>query len=430
MAIMAKKSKNVKAVLDVTSDGASLDESVGIESEQVKPKKKKKKSEKEIPDMSVDATRESLDPEAVEKSTKKEKKKKSKIEKSEAKVENIKECTAEVNSDDVNKTEKKKNEKLSNGNSSTGGSSTLNGGEKVFRKEKSSIRSSKQRLQADHDYIVSFFEAMHIPKHKKDGEEDEWEEEDDGIETKEEKEKRIKPGGTKRAASSHELRERLQAKLEQLRGKKLGVFESKRQKKLKQKIASIEKKKLADQEMKQKLMTIGKNAGNLNKVINKEVESTGAKVLKPGVKTEKGVVFSKFDFKDDMIPKEAKKSLDPQAALNKLKKNQEKIKLWEEKGKHDKAKTIENNIAWENAIGKAQGEKVKDDEFLLKKSIQKQKQIKKSSKKKWEARAEGVKAKGNAAADKRDGNISKRKKEKHAKKMKTLSARGRNVPGS
>jgi len=423
MAIMAKKSKNVKAVLDVTSDGASLDESVGIESEQVKPKKKKKKLEKEILDMSVDETT-SLKPAAVEKPTKKEKKKKSKIEKSEDKVNNINTCTAEVSSDDVNSNEKKKNQKLSNGNS------TLNEGEEVSRKEKSSIRSSKQRLQADHDYIVSFFEAMHIPKHKKDGEEDEWEEEDDGIETKEEKEKRIKPGGTKRAASSQELRERLQAKLEQLRGKKLGVFESKRQKKLKHKIASIEKKKLADQEMKQKLMTIGKNAGNLNKVINKEVESMGAKVLKPSVKTEKGVVFSKFDFKDDMIPNEAKKNLDPQAALNKLKKNQEKIKLWEEKGKHEKAKTIEKNIAWENAIGKAQGEKVKDDEYLLKKSIQKQKQIKKSSKKKWEARAEGVKAKGNAAADKREGNISKRKKEKHAKKMKTLSARGRNVPGS
>ena len=43
----------------------------------------------------------------------------------------------------------------------------------------------------------------------------------------------------------------------------MGIFESKRQKKLKRKIASIEKKKLADQELKQKLMTIGKNAGNM-----------------------------------------------------------------------------------------------------------------------------------------------------------------------
>merc|ERR1712025_984283 len=187
------------------------------------------------------------------------------------------------------------------------------------------------------------------------------------------------------------------------------------QKKLKRKIAGIEKKKLADQELKQKLMTIGKNAGNLNKVINKEVESMGVKVSKPGVKTEKGVVFSKFDFKDDMIPEEAKKNLDPKQALNKLKKNQEKIKLWEERGKLEKAKTIENNIAWENALGKAQGEKVKDDEYLLKKSIKKQQQIKKSSKKKWDARSDGVKAKGSAAADKREENLNKRKQDKKSK---------------
>merc|ERR1739838_278026 len=128
-------------------------------------------------------------------------------------------------------------------------------------------------------------------------------------------------------------------------------------------------------------------------------------VTKPGVKTEKGVVFSKLDFKDN-------------------------IKLWEEKGKTEKAKNIENNIAWENALGKAQGEKVKDDVHLLKKSIKKQKQIKNSSKNKWEARAEGVKNKETAFVEKREGNMDKRKKEKKAKKMKTLVARGRHVPGS
>merc|ERR1712025_719371 len=307
--------------------------------------------------------------------------------------------------------------------------SNSNGQDAPKRGGKSLARSSKQRLQADHEYVMSLLGAMHIPNHQKN-EEEEFEEDDDGIETKEEKEKRIKPGGTSRAASSQELRDRLQAKLEELRGGKLGSFESKRQKKIKRKIAAIEKQKIADQEMKQKLMTIGKNAGNLNKVINKEVESLGVKMSKPSVKTEKGVVFSKFDFKDDMIPKEPKKNLDPKLALTKIKKNQEKIKLWEEKGKHEKAKAIENNIAWDNALGKAQGEKVKDDEYLLKKSIQKQQQIKKSSKKKWDARADGVKAKGSAAADKREENLNKRKQDKKAKKMKRLAAKGRNVPGS
>jgi len=411
MAIMAKKSKNVKAALDVTSDGASIDENVDIESEPVAKKKKKKSKAGGELDNTVGANTEGI------KSSKKEKKKKQKVNKDESLLEDMETSLSTV-SENLNKTDK---------NSEVVVSTTKSDVQK--KDGKSIARSCKQRLQADHDYIVSFLDALHIPNHKKD-EEEEFEEDDDGVETKEEKEKRIKPGATSRASSSQELRDRLQAKLEELRGRKLGVFESKRQKKLKRKIASIEKKKLADQELKQKLMTIGKNAGNLNKVINKEVESMGAKVSKPGVKTEKGVVFSKFDFKDDMIPKEAKKNVDPKLALNKIKKNQEKIKLWEEKGKHEKAKTIENNIAWENAIGKAQGEKVKDDEYLLKKSIKKQEQIKKSSKKKWDARADGVKAKGAAAAGKREDNLNKRKQDKKAKKMKKLAAKGRNVPGS
>jgi len=425
MAIMAKKSKKVKAALEVNSDGASVDENVSIESESVPKKKKKVKAEKENLEVTVDQIPESTETVAVEKSAKKEKKKKSKIETHEVELENL-DISPVVNNDTLSKKEKKKLKK------SQDSTSKITNGEDGTKKDARSVaRTSKQRLQADHDYIVSFLDAMHIPNHKKDDdEEDEFEEDHEGSETKEEKEKRIKPGGTSRAASSQELRDRLQARLEELRGRKLGVFESKRQKKLKRKLASIEKKKLADQDMKQKLMTIGKNAGNLNKVINKEVEPLGVKVAKPSVKTEKGVVFSKFDFKDDMAPKEEKKNADPKAALDKIKKSKEKIKLWEEKGKPEKAKNIENKIAWDNALGKAEGEKVKDDEFLLKKSIKKQKQIKNSSKKKWDARAEGVKAKETAFVEKREGNMLKRKKAKKAKTMKTLAARGRHVPGS
>eukprot|EP00090_Calanus_glacialis_P026759 TRINITY_DN42062_c0_g1_i1.p1 TRINITY_DN42062_c0_g1~~TRINITY_DN42062_c0_g1_i1.p1 ORF type:complete len:422 (+),score=182.32 TRINITY_DN42062_c0_g1_i1:48-1313(+) len=420
MAIMAKKSKKVKAALEVSSDGASVDENVSIAPEPSSTKKKKVKSDKENLEITVS---ESMDISTVEKSSKKEKKKKSKTENSEVESETVDTSTVDV-SDTLSNKEKKKLKKLS--------TPTLvsTNGDGPKKSATSVVRSSKQRLKADHDYIASFLAAMHIPNHKKDEEGEEFEEDEEGSETKEEKEKRIKPGGTSRAASSQELRDRLQAKLEELRGRKLGANESKRQKKMKRKLASIEKKKLADEELKQKLMTIGKNAGNLNKVINKEVESMGAKVTKPGVKTEKGVVFSKFDFKDDMAPKEVKKKLDPQAALDKIKKNKDKIKLWEDKGKTEKAGNIGTKIAWENALGKAQGEKVKDDEFLLKKSIKKNKQIKNSSKKKWDGRAEGVKAKEKAFVEKREGNMLKRKKEKKAKTMKTLVAKGRHLPGS
>merc|ERR1719244_1867603 len=82
-------------------------------------------------------------------------------------------------------------------------------------------------------------------------------------------------------------------------------------------------------ELKQKLMQIGINAGKKGSTIGKEVEAMGGKMTKPGVKTDKGVVFSKFDFQE--MEKEKKKNLDPETALRKIQKSKDKIKLWEEK---------------------------------------------------------------------------------------------------
>ena len=115
--------------------------------------------------------------------------------------------------------------------------------------------------------------------------------------------------------------------------------------------------------------------------------------------------------------------------MKKIQKSKEKVKLWESKGKSDKARNIENNIAWENATAKAMGEKVKDDETLLKKAIKKKQQIKGSKKKKWESRVESVESKKAGKQSKREENISKRKKEKKDKKMKHAVAKGRHVPG-
>merc|ERR1719210_42531 len=155
-----------------------------------------------------------------------------------------------------------------------------------------------------------------------------------------------KPG--ERAANREELQERLKKKMEELRGS-----------------YGPNDKEKEGKELKQKLMQIGINAGKKGATIGKEVEAMGGKMTKPGVKTDKGVVFSKFDFQE-MEKEKKRQSLDPATALKKIQKSKEKVKLWDEKGKSDKARKIENNIAWENATAKAMGEKVKDDETLLK----------------------------------------------------------------
>jgi len=382
MVTMAKKAKKDKSVVITPDEAAIVTENVS--DEDLKPSKKKKKKNKRKEENSDE--NENLETEVMSP--------KKKI-----------------------KTEDKLN------------SDTISDEKVIEKKQGSVVRSAKERMKTDFSYITSFLGAIHIPKHK-NAEDDILDDCDDDDETLEEKQKRVRPGDTSRANTREELQQRLQAKLEELRGQKAdGTNSKKAEKKLKKKLAKIEKKKKESEELKQKLMTVGRNAGKKGNLM-KAAESLGAVAKKPGVKTPKGVVFSKFDFKDEVkSSKDPKKNLDPQAALNKLKKNKEKIKMWEEKGRSDKASKIENNIAWENAMKKAQGEKVKDDVSLLKKSIKKQKQIKTSSKKKWEKRADEVKNKESAFVEKRETNLNKRIKEKKDKKMKKLAAKGRHVPG-
>jgi len=381
---MAKKAKKEKSVVVTPDEAAAVTENVSDEAEELKPSKKKKKKNKRKDENSEE--NENLETEVMSPMKK------------------------------IKTEDKLNSESISD--------------EKVIEKKGGSVvRSAKERMKTDFSYITSFLGAIHIPRHKTN-DEDILDACDDDEETLEEKQKRVRPGDTSRANNREELQERLQAKLEELRGQKSdGQNSKKAERKLKKKLAKIEKKKKESEELKQKLMTVGRNAGKKGNLM-KAAESLGAVPKKPGVKTSKGVVFSKFDFKDEIkSSKDPKKNLDPQAALNKLKKNKEKIKMWEDKGRSDKASKIENNIAWDNALKKAQGEKVKDDVTLLKKSIKKQKQIKSSSKKKWEKRADEVKSKESAFVEKRETNLNKRIKEKKDKTMKKLAAKGRHVPG-
>merc|ERR1719383_131070 len=200
-------------------------------------------------------------------------------------------------------------------------------------------------------------------------------------------------------------------------------------KKLKKKMKKADLKKQKKSELKQKLMKVGKSAGNLNK-IKKEVLENPDHVTPVNPKGK--VVFSKFDFTSNEVanPDTKKKHLDPKAALAKIAKKKEKLDSMKEKGLTDKVKRIEDKSAWQTAIDKAEGVKVKDDVELLKKSLKRQEQRKKSSKKKWEQRAENVEKKMGARQDKRKDNLQKRKKDVKDNKKKKSIKRGRLIPGA
>lgn len=426
MAVMAKKSKKAKSATEPTVEAAAgdLEVQVAPEPAEEKPEKKRKKAKAEKADTNGDAVGDletNGDLEPAEKPEKKKKKGK-KAEKADTNGDVI----VNGNTDD-------KNNIVTNGVKAVveePSETVLEAAtdEKPGVKAKGSVvKSAKIRMKEDLAYMTDFMSFLHIPQHRRGDEEEEGR-----GELSEEVRERLflnkRPG--ERAASREELQDRLKKKMEELRGS-FGPNDKKKAKKLKRRMAALEKGK-DNNELKQKLMEIGINAGKKSQTIAKEVESMGGswqggKVTKPGVKTDKGVVFSKFDFQE--MEKEKKKTLDPATALKKIQKSKDKIKLWEEKGKTEKVKNIESSIAWDNALGKSQGEKIKDDETLLKKAIKKKTQIKGSKKKKWDARVEAVEHRKDGKQSKREENISKRKKDKKDKKKKHAVADGRHVPG-
>lgn len=285
--------------------------------------------------------------------------------------------------------------------------------------KQSNIRTVKKRLESDCDYIVGLMASFHIPPQLREGDEDS---EDDEMYVKEgDRKKMKKEQAENRAANQEELQERLKAKLDELKGKKVVGSEANQKKKMKKQLAMIEKKKALKDEnkLKQKLMKIGgQNAGGGgNKVKMEALDAAGGKAVKP-VKTSSGkVVFSKFDFTEEAAVAEKKHDIDPKAALKQIEKKKEKIKVLEDRGKTEKIKVLEDKAAWATAMDRAEGTIIKDDVTLLKKSIKKMDQRKKSSKNKWEDRKDQTEKRIEGKQSKRTDNLQKRKKEKKEKKM-------------
>ncbi|XP_053601722.1 surfeit locus protein 6 homolog [Plodia interpunctella] len=153
-----------------------------------------------------------------------------------------------------------------------------------------------------------------------------------------------------------------------------------------------------------------------------------ANIAKPVFNNDGKLVFSKFDFASDSRKERNHKSgeKDPRKILDNLKQQQEKIRQLEET-EDCKAKEVKEKVAWKTVLQKAEGQKVKDDPTLLKKSIKRMEQQKKQSKKQWENRIKSVEQKKEERQKKRKENIGKKKKEKKSKIVKAAVKRGRVV---
>lgn len=179
-----------------------------------------------------------------------------------------------------------------------------------------------------------------------------------------------------------------------------------------------------------KLLRAQKSIKKENDVKNEEVHNEeNAENSKPVFNKEDKIVFSKFDFSDIGTKKVKKQEKDPKKLLEKLEKQKEKIEKLKESGDIEKAVEIKEKTAWKNALAKAEGIKVKDDPTLLKKTLKKQEQKQRSSKKKWESRIAKVEKAKEEKQKKRTENIQKRKKDKKMNKLKKAAKKGKIIPG-
>jgi hypothetical protein len=99
---------------------------------------------------------------------------------------------------------------------------------------------------------------------------------------------------------------------------------------------------------------------------------------------------------------------DPKTALAKVQNEKKRRNNMDE----EKRKDVEEKEMWLGARKRAEGERVRDDEKLLKKAVKRKEIQKKKSEKAWKERAEGVQKSIKQRQQKREDNIKKRKEEK------------------
>ncbi|XP_057307610.1 surfeit locus protein 6 homolog [Hydractinia symbiolongicarpus] len=218
------------------------------------------------------------------------------------------------------------------------------------------------------------------------------------------------------SASLDELREKLHAKMHHLRGKRKILAEDD---KLKVKNARMAKKDIDTKKKKQRNET-----ENIKRVSELEEKS-----INGDIKNIKGeVVFSKFDFAVGISDNKKKKKADIKKLLQIAEKKQEKIKNLQQEDS-GKANALKKKIAWDNAVKKAEGQKLKDDPKLLKKSIKRKEKLKEKSKKRWDDRTATVANEKEEKQKLRKQHLRERRDEKLNKKKGVKKVKKKSRPG-
>ncbi|KAK3347931.1 surfeit locus protein 6-domain-containing protein [Neurospora tetraspora] len=239
------------------------------------------------------------------------------------------------------------------------------------------------------------------------------------------------------------LRERLAAKIEQLRaarkvekddeGKPIRtrqeLIEMRREKEAKRKAHKREQRqKQREEEDRKRSEAI---ASSRNSPLSMLSPTFGGEKKKDDVDTN--FAFGRLAFSDGVqlsrdaafVKSDGAKKKGPMDAKSKLAKLEAQKKRLETLPE-DKRKEILEKETWLAARKRAEGEKVHDDEHLLKKAVKRKEKAKSKSANEWRERKEGVAKAQYDRSKKREENIKKKQDEKKARKMgiKVKSGKG------
>ncbi|KAL8289298.1 hypothetical protein RB597_001072 [Gaeumannomyces tritici] len=245
------------------------------------------------------------------------------------------------------------------------------------------------------------------------------------------------------ASSSDAFKARLAARIEELRKARKAdgtdgrppqtrqeLIESRRQKQAQRKAHKKEVRRLAKEEEDRKreeaLVSARTSPGGFMSPLRSDASDAvatnfafGRIAFGDGAQMSHDLSYVKEDAKG-----KKKGPSDPKTALAKLEAQKKRVAGMPE----DKRKEVLEKETWLAARRRAEGEKVRDDEAMLKKAVKRKDQAKKKSEREWAARKEGVEQAMQARQKKREDNLRKRREEKMlgkaGKKKKGVATKG------
>uniref|UniRef100_A0A182KCN7 SURF6 domain-containing protein n=1 Tax=Anopheles christyi TaxID=43041 RepID=A0A182KCN7_9DIPT len=278
------------------------------------------------------------------------------------------------------------------------------------------------RLQAVNDEMEFYMELFNIPESK----EDEGDDSDYLLDGDDEPKKKV----MKRTKDTEEDKEHQHmVKRNKIISKHMG-----RKGKATTDPHKIERKKLKkEKQMKKKLKNISMTAIKQEQERSKLIEHKPLAVKqekKPGpmFNAEGKIVFSKVQLDESDVTKKGIET-DTKKLLKKVLDNKKQLAELKESGDLEKYAEIKKKQAWDKAMAKTSGQKVRDDpELLVKKIVQRKKQIKKS-KEQWKERAQKIEHQQKQRQKERTANIKDRAQKKKNTKLKRMAKKGRVIPG-